>query len=222
MLLALTLLSWLTILVSFLHHLFHDFLHSPGTSAGQDLLPGGVTQNFISRTSKSLVALLLQGHHDWPLTMILLHMGVPQAPQGSHGFQAWSSFPHCEAAYPFPLSITINHPKEYNYPHPLPSILWGAQINEQSISSSNLNRTKAVFPGGWVLSWVPPLPVFSEPRLRRWKAKLPCVDLAVDWEETLSFSVIQCRSLCMWLWGRWHHIVHWLRCVAADNSVRRG
>lgn len=85
------------------------------------LLPGGVTQNFISTASKSLVVLSLLGHHNSPLTTVCLDIGVLCGTPESLLDCRLSPFPHCEAADPFPFLIRINHPQKYNYSHPLPS-----------------------------------------------------------------------------------------------------
>ena len=73
-LLSLRLLSWLTIIASFFHYLFHDPLPSPSTSAGQDSFTEWGDPKLHFYSIQVLMVPSILGHHNAPLTIILLDM----------------------------------------------------------------------------------------------------------------------------------------------------
>lgn len=115
-LLSLRLLSWLTIIASFFHYLFHDPLPSPSTSAGQDSFTewGDPKLHFCS--IQVLMVLSILGHHNAPLTIILLDMWVLSSTPESHEFQALSSFSPSWSNRPISLLNKNQSPPKVQFP----------------------------------------------------------------------------------------------------------
>lgn len=115
MLLSLRLISGWTIIALLFHQLFPHLLPSPSASAGQDFFTCWRDLN-LHLHSKSLAVLSLLGHHDSPLTIMLLDAGrlcgtpedlkttgsVPLPPTAKQ--QAHFHF-ESESSHPLPTSV---------------------------------------------------------------------------------------------------------------------